>query len=275
MVKTKFFTLLFLTMTMFSFSQSSDLRPKFRIGFDAPKIDHRQILLTIDKRASIGIDWGFDALMYQVFSDDMYWVIENKKYIIQAIDTLLFEQEIPLGIQTLTGGEITIKIDQLENVAEEMVVFLKDKENNALYDLRKESYTTTLPAGNYHNTYSLVFKMKKHTHIPDENAMLVNEDINPVFNYANGALVAKESETLSPNITLYLNNMNSSIAIKNPKSITINTVILYNMLGQKVQSWETNRNTQHLNMQNRPKSGIYVLHAFTENGLFVKKVMVQ
>ena len=275
MAKTKLFTLLFLIMTMSSFSQSSDLRSKFRIGFDAPKIDHRQILLTIDKRASIGIDWGFDALMYQVFSDDMYWVIENKKYVIQAIDTLLFEQEIPLGIQTLTGGEITIKIDKLENVAEEMTIFLMDKESNTLYDLRKKSYTVTLPAGTYHSKYSLVFKMKRNTIIPDENAILVTEDINPVFTNANEALVANENKISSPNVTMHLDHLNSSIAIKNPKLINVNTVILYTMLGQKVQSWATNRSTQYLNMQNMPKPGIYVLHAYTENGLVVKKVMVQ
>jgi len=280
MTKTTFLSLVLLAIGFFSFSQQSDIRPKFRIGFDAPKIDHRQILLTIDNRASYGIDWGFDALMYQVFSDDMYWVLENKKYVIQAVDTLIFEKQIALGVQTLTGGAITIKIDQLENVSEEMSIFLMDKETNTLYDLRKNNYSTTLPAGEYLNKYAIVFKTKKAT--PDENAVLVTEDIDAVFTDVTEILVANEPEIADtneivlsiPEITMFLNQMNASITIKNPQSVEVNTVILYSMLGQKMQSWEINTNTQILNIPNMPKPGVYVLHAHTQNGKMTKKIAI-
>jgi hypothetical protein len=280
MTKTTFLSIVLLAIGCFSFSQQSDMRPKFRIGFDAPKIDHRQILLTADSRASYGIDWGFDALMYQVFSDDMYWVLENKKYCIQAVDTLIFEKQIALGVQTLTGGAITIKIDKLENVSEEMGIFLMDKETNTLYDLRKNNYTTTLPAGEYLNKYAIVFKTKKAT--ADENAVLVTEDIDAVFTDVVEILAANEVEialtneiVLSiPEITMFLNQMNASINIRNPQSVEVNKVILYNMLGQEVQSWETDINTQNLNMSNIPKPGIYVLHAYTENGRITKKLAI-
>ena len=280
MNKTKFLSLVLLAIGLLSFSQQSDIRPKFRIGFDAPKIDHRQILLTADHRASYGIDWGFDALMYQVFSDDMYWVLENKKYVIQAVDTIIFEKQIALGVQTLTGGAIAIKIDKLENVSEEIDIFLMDKETNMLYDLRKNNYTTTLPAGEYLNKYAIVFKTKKVT--PDENAILVTEDIDAVFMDVTEILVANEVEVADtdevalsiPEITMFLNQMNASITIKNPKSIEVSTVILYTMLGQKVQSWETNVNTKNLNMSNMPKPGVYVLHAYTEKGKMTKKLAI-
>lgn len=252
-----------------------DLRPKFRIGFDAPKIDHRQLLLTIDKRASYGIDWGFDALMYQVLADDMYWVLENKKYVIQAVDSLIFEKQIALGVQTLIGGAITIKIDKLENVSEEMGIFLMDNETNTLYDLRKNNYTTTLPAGEYHNRYALAFKMKKAAPDPDENAVLVSEDIDTEFTDASEILVAEKPEIAYPAIDMYLNQMNTSITIKNPQLVAMNTVVLYTMLGQKVLSWETDLNTQNLNIPNMPKPGVYVLHAHTQNGKITKKIAIK
>ncbi|MDO9038744.1 MAG: hypothetical protein Q7U59_10405, partial [Lutibacter sp.] len=198
-----FLSLVLLATGLLSFSQQSDIRPKFRIGFDAPKIDHRQILLTVDHRASYGIDWGFDALMYQVFSDDMYWVLENKRYVIQAVDTLISEKQIPLGVQTLTGGAITIKIDKLENVPDEVGVFLMDKETNTLYNLRENNYTATLAAGVYHNRYALTFKTKKEAPVADENAVLITEDIDASFTEPGENLVADEPVISYPAIDMY------------------------------------------------------------------------
>jgi hypothetical protein len=274
MTKTMLLSFVLLAIGFISFSQQNDIRPKFRIGFDAPKIDHRQLLLTIDNRASYGIDWGFDALMYEVFADDMYWILENKKYVIQAIDTLIFEKQIALGVQTLTGGAITIKIDKLENVSEEMDIFLMDKGTNTLYDLRKDNYTTTLPAGEYHNRYVLAFKIKKVAPDPDENAVLVAEDIDTEFNDAREILVAEIPEIPYPVINMFLDQMNTSIIIKNPQLVAMNTVVLYTMLGQKVQSWEADANSQCLNMSTVPKPGVYLLHAYTKNGRIIKKIAI-
>lgn len=274
MTKTMLLSFVLLTIGFISFSQQSDIRPKFRIGFEAPKIDHRQLLLTIDNRASYGIDWGFDALMYQVLADDMYWMLENKKYVIQAVDSLIFEKQIALGVQTLAGGAITIKIDQLENVSEEIDVFLIDKQTNTLYDLRKNNYTTNLPASEYHNRYALAFKMKKAAPDPDENAVLVTEDIDATFTDASEILVTEKPEIFYPAINMYLDQINTSITIKNPQLVAMNTVVLYNMLGQIVQSWETDTNTQNLNMPNMPKPGVYVLHVHTQNGKITKKIAI-
>lgn len=274
MTKKTLLSLIFLAVGFFSFSQQSDIRPKFRIGFDAPKIDHRQLLLTVDQRASYGIDWGFDALMYQVLSDDMYWMLENKKYVIQAVDSIIFEKHMALGVQTLTGGAITIKIDKLENVSEEIGIFLVDKKTNTLYDLRKNNYTTTLPAGEHHNRFALAIKMKKATADPDENAVLVAEDIETEFSDAVEASVVEEPEIAYPAIAMYLDQANTAITIKNPQLVAMNTVVLYTMLGQQVQSWETDTTTQNLTMPNMPKPGVYILHAYTENGKITKKIAI-
>ena len=274
MTKTMLISLVLLITGLFSFSQQSDIRPKFRIGFDAPKISHRQILLTVDHRASYGLDWGFDALMYQVFSDDMYWMLENKKYVIQAVDSVISEKQIALGVQTLTGGAITIKIDRLENVSEEMDVFLVDKETNILHDLRKNNYTTTLAAGEYNNRYALAFKMKNAAPVADENALLVTEDIDATFNDSTEILGTEEPQIAYPAIDMYVNQTNMSITIKNPEMVVMNTVVLYSMMGQIMQTWETNSNTQYLTIPNMPKPGVYVIHAHTQNGKITKKIAI-
>jgi len=274
MTKTTLFSLVLLATGLLSFSQQSDIRPKFRIGFDAPKISHRQILLTVDQNTSYGIDRGYEALMYQVFSDDMYWMLENKKYCIQAVDTLISEKQIPLGVQTLTGGAITIKIDRLENVPDEMGVFLMDNETNTLYNLRENNYTATLPAGEHHSRYALVVKTKKEAPVADENAVLIMEDIDANFTDAGENLVAEETVIAYPAIDMYLNQTNMSITIKNPELVAMNTVVLYSMMGQIMQTWETDTNTQNLTIPNMPKPGLYVLHAHTQNGKITKKIAI-
>jgi hypothetical protein len=149
-----------------------------------------------------------------------------------------------------------------------------DKKTNTLHNLRKNNYTTTLLAGEHHNRYALAFKMKKAAPVADENAVLLTEDIDATFSDTTENLVAVASEIAYPAIDMYLDKLNTSITIKNPQLVAMNTVVLYTMLGQIVQSWETDTNTQNLTMPIMPKPGIYVLHAYTENGKLTKKIAI-
>ena len=61
---------------------------KFRIGFDSFNLIHRQLLLTVDEHASIEYDWGYDGKLNSKQMDDMFWMIEDEKYVIQGIDKI-------------------------------------------------------------------------------------------------------------------------------------------------------------------------------------------
>lgn len=134
-----------------------DVRPKYRIGFDAPQITHRQLLLTIDENTTDGVDWGYDGEIPQVLADDMYWLISGNKYVIQATDAISVGKEISLGVITTNGGLVTIKIDAIDNPIEGLIVALKDKELNEVYNLEEGDYQITLPAGEYHNRFFITF----------------------------------------------------------------------------------------------------------------------
>ena len=116
----------------------NDLRPKFRIGFDAPQINHRQILLTLDENTTDAVDWGYDAEMPEVFDDDMYWVINDKKYVIQATNEFGFDKEIPFNINgnfnddacyqfyhSLDNGRVKIK-EGYNNIDNKLIVIVRD-----------------------------------------------------------------------------------------------------------------------------------------------------
>ena len=96
----------------FTNKQQSDIRTKLRLGFNSPSTIRRQILATIDQRASINYDWGFDSKYIDEQVDDMYWMINDEKYVIQGLNEFTPETILPLGIHTKKASEIKITIDK-------------------------------------------------------------------------------------------------------------------------------------------------------------------
>jgi hypothetical protein len=226
---------------------ATDTRPKYRIGFDAPQIDHRQILLTIDENTTDAVDWGYDAEIYEIFEDDMYWTIANKKYVIQATNTVAIDKEIPIGIVSVAGGDITIKIDSLENITNNLKVYLKDKDLNQLYDLSAGPYQTKLPPGEYLNKYVITFKQSE--------------------------TLSVDNQIIKNNLLIYTDNLNKTIHIKNKKKVSIKKVILYNTLGQKIKAWSANLKNDNIILNCNVGSGVYLIEAQVNTGKIAKKIV--
>ncbi len=226
----------------------ADTRPKFRIGFDAPKIDHRQLLLTIDELGSDGYDWGYDAEIYQIFEDDMYWLIENKKYVIQVTNVVEVNKEIPVGVITTAGGEISIMVDEIEYNEDDLAVYLKDNDTNEEFDITNAAYKVDLPAGEYHDKYSITFK-------PNTS-------------------LSVENEVLNTNFLIYFNKNDKSIVINNNELLKINGISLYNILGQNIDSFEVNSSVKQSNLSVNVSAGLYILKVDTEDGYFTKKMVL-
>ncbi|MDP3313921.1 T9SS type A sorting domain-containing protein [Lutibacter sp.] len=289
MKKKVLFTILLLLIGLISFSQVSDLRPKFRIGFDAPKIDHRQLLLTIDENTTDGVDWGYDAEIYQIFEDDMYWILERKKYVIQATNIITEDKEFLLGVRTISGGTVSIKLDAIENPISGFTVHLIDKHLNETYDIQNNAYKISLSPGEYHNRFAIKFKKNAiiSSSIPTpsieeisidtsiesvlideniENEIIDNNEINSDSN--------KNKNNFHSELVIHVNNSDGTIKIKNNRLIKINKVAIFNFLGLKIQSWEKGLNGEYLNLQvNNLRRGIFIINIFTDEGILSKKVL--
>jgi hypothetical protein len=271
-----------------------DLRPKFRIGFNAPEIDHRQLLLTIDENTCDGFDWGYDAEIFQIFNDDMYWLIDNTKYVIQATNCIEGAKEFAIGIKTTNGGAISIELDQIENPIEGFTLYLKDKELNEIYNLEEGAYQTTLLPGEYHSRYVIVF-MNRQINL-DESDILgdttTNGDqlsIGDGSNYIrntkgdenntvanNNQLIDDRFVKLSEQLIMYVPNGNNTLTIKNEDKIKINNLTLYNRLGQVTQVWNNvNRlNNDQIYLEINAKKGVYIIQAITEKGNISKRIIL-
>ncbi len=117
-------------------NSDGDDRMKIRLGFTSANNIHRQILVTVDSNTTTGIDFGYDSENYENHVDDMYWMIENRKFVIQGINEIDATTTLPLGLHTGTTGNHTISIAGLANVPEDLEIGLLDTETNTYYNIK-------------------------------------------------------------------------------------------------------------------------------------------
>lgn len=230
---------------------NSDERMKFRIGFNSVNQIHRQLLTTVDPNATLAHDWGFDGQTNEDQIDDMYWMIGDDKYIIQGIGEVTNETVLPLGLHTDEAGINSITIDALENVPDDLDIFVKDLSDNSLHNLRLEDFQVDLPAGEHLNRFQIVFQGAESLSIDEFN--VAEEDLNT-----------------------YYSNENNIIVINNPKNILIKNVELLNILGQSIQVFNDikTKNTIQLT-PNKLSTGAYIIKINTATGSISKKVIIE
>ncbi len=231
-----------------SHAQATDDRMKFRIGFDSPDGYHRQLLLTVDDRSTFGADWGFDGANLDNFDNDMSWLIEDAEYIIQGIPSIDASTALPLSIRIQDRGIITIGIDSLENVPNDVELLLIDSTSGTTHDLRSEGIQMDLDIGTYDNRFTLV--------IPDE-LTLSNTDFE--HNSEVDVVYSKHQKTLK------LFN-NTGTAIEN--------VQVYNIAGQEVKTQKVDPSVSLDISVDNLTSGAYILRAKGDNRMFTKKFVI-
>jgi hypothetical protein len=226
-----------------------DDRMKIRLGFNSYNQIHRQILLTVDDNATTGLDWGYDGKLNEEQMDDMYWMINNDKYAIQGTNTVNTQTILPLGIKVSDDGMNHIMIDQLENVPDDIDIYLHDIDLNVYHDLRVSDYDIYLTSGEYFNRFTVVFTLPETLSVDDE-----------ILNNA---------------FEVFYNNDSDSIIIQNPNMVNISNLELFNILGQSVFSTGKLHNETYLEIK-APKltTGTYIVNLKTEAGKISKKVLV-
>ena len=230
---------------------NADIRPKIRLGFISAIGAHRQLLVGADTNATALFDVGFDAPMFDTNENDMYWEISDNQFVIQAVPDFNTTQEIPLGIVVANAGEITVKIDELENVPSSTEIYLYDEITGTDHNIKDSSFKITLAVGEYNKRFSLRFESKT----------LGVEENNTAYDWLN---------------VFYSNNYKVLIIKNNKLDATVNSVSLFNILGQAISSWKVDDSDQN-NIQIPIKnisSGIYIAKVKTSKGDINKKIIV-
>ncbi|SEQ88933.1 Por secretion system C-terminal sorting domain-containing protein [Hyunsoonleella jejuensis] len=227
-----------------------DTRMKLRIGFNSVNALKRQLLITVDENATSGIDWGYDSKYIDTQIDDMYWMLNNEKYLIQAVETINETTTIPLGLHTDKTGLNSICIDEIENPTQNLKIYLHDKELNRYHDLKQSKYEAYLEAGEYTDRFEITFS--KPQTLSNKNQRSIND------------------------LDVFFSNEKHSIIIKNESLQTVKSVELFNILGQSLFKLQTNSSKQTIAYKvPRNITGNYIIKLETELGEIAKKVSIQ
>src|SRR5690606_11766041 len=107
--------------------------------------------------ATAGVDWAYDGELNEDQIDDMFWIINDNAYVIQASNEAEISTIYPLGIITSSDGINAITIDELEHVPNAVNIYLYDSSLDLYHDLRLSNYEIFLNAGDYFNRFYITF----------------------------------------------------------------------------------------------------------------------
>jgi hypothetical protein len=228
--------------------ENADTRQKIWLMFDSSNGYHRQILAGVDENATDLVDIGYDAKLNEYNAEDMFWEINSEKFVIQGVSNFDTYQVLPLGVKANTEGEITIRIDELQNIPESTDIFIHDTVLDTYHDLRENDFSIYLTSGMHTSRFEIVFETDSALGINDDNI---------------------------ESIDLHYSNSNETIILVNPNYLQIDTIELFDMLGKSIQRITEIpvENTVEIKASNL-SSGTYILKASAEFGITTKKVII-
>lgn len=191
-----------------------------RLGYEDPEGFHRQLLLGFMPNSSADLSYnpGYDAIQLMTREDDVFFIIDNnpnKQYAIQGVNGFSEFMEFPIGLVISEAGTHQLMLDAVENFTE--TVYLKDNLLNTTHDLSVANFEINLPAGDYLDRFSIVFQ-------PAETLTTSNPELEQTLVYYNGE---------------------NHIVVSKPSSLEVDSVDVYNMLGQHILSVSENLKNQN------------------------------
>ncbi|HCY82288.1 MAG TPA: hypothetical protein DHV22_12165 [Xanthomarina gelatinilytica] len=194
---------------------------RVRIDFTMPNgyVRHLLLAFTPNNAATDGVDYGYDALNIDNFPDDLNWMIEHQRYVIQGVGAFNDTKQYPLGMFITNPGEIAIALDTLENFDSEINVFLYDALHNTYTLLNEIDFQETVTAGTHLDRYFIAFK---------------NNTNGSIINQATTLLSIEDMATQETSISF----LRQSKEIYINSSQNIDKLEVYNLLGKRIFSQE-------------------------------------
>lgn len=226
---------------------------KLRLGYNSSDNYHRQILLGfMNQHATAGYDNGYDAVSIETLTNDMYFINGADKLNISGDGYFNVNNIYPLGVKNATAGNVTFVVDGKENFSENQEIYIYDNVTSTYNSIKSQNYTVNLPAGTYDTRFSLTFK--------------------------NGTALGTTHNEENHGIAVTHSQANNMINIKNAvQEVTVKSVLLFNLLGQKVADWKIdNQNQADIQLQVSDLStGTYIVKVLTDGGDITKKILVK
>tara|TARA_R110002153_G_scaffold38188_4_gene111126 strand:- start:2104 stop:5355 length:3252 start_codon:yes stop_codon:yes gene_type:complete len=198
--------------------------------------------------ATKGFDIGLDIGNFSASSFDVYTHLVDESttnnYTIQSLP-IEDKEEVIIPISILSNKSEVYLSSLHENLPENIILLLEDRENNVFTDIT-----------NKENDYKISFNDTKNTekifylHISYSSALSIDDSaIDKIQVYA-------------ANKTLFIKGLKDSAAIE-----------LYNILGQRVFKIKSTKD-QNINLPMNLKEGVYTVKLSSENNIVTKKIVI-
>ena len=150
-----------------------------------------------------------------------------------------------------------------------MLIYAHDKELNIFHDLRISNYEFYLEEGEYLKRFEIVLKNNKPVDSNDDS-----EDSNDETEDDND--ITDDISDEFGSLDIHFSNRLESIIVINPALKNIQSVELFNILGQTVYSIKNIPSVNYSEFKAKNiSSGTYILKLNTETGTLTKKVLVE
>ncbi|MCL8008873.1 hypothetical protein M8845_15690 [Gelidibacter japonicus] len=193
---------------------------RVRIDFKTPEGFVRHLLLgfTKDDSATDGIDYGYDARNRDKLKDDLNWMINSQRFVIQGVGAYCDSKRYPFGMFLTNSGPIEISLTDLEHFDTPIPVFVHDAWSDTYHKINDLSYKKTMESGVYQDRFFLAFSDNKPHHLLSN----IDNALNDVsLNYFRNSK------------TLQVKTQGKPLQLK-----------LYTLHGQLISSHDLNSNTE-------------------------------
>ncbi|WGD34916.1 hypothetical protein [Olleya sp. YS] len=242
-----------------------------RLDFTAPNGASRELILgfTADNSASDGIDYGYDASVSSPFANDLNWLIEDNRYVIQGVGSYQETSQYLFGMYSEIGGSAKIELISLENFESDINVYIYDALLDTYTNINDSAYIGNIDAGNYTDRFYITFNEPAA-----ENDSVDTSDISDNSNSSN-LLGPNGISSLKPkkksNISYLISNNQLKVSANDEELIKEITIYDYN--GTALESVkDINKVNTLINIDADNK--ILIVHIVTENETIVKKIIL-
>lgn len=235
------------------FQAPLDTFKRVRLGMTSVDDFHREILIGfMDNNATSAIDPGYDAINIDEQPNEIYFMNSGKKLTIAGEGYFDVNTSYPLGVTTNNPGNVKFTLDGKENLDTNQDIFIYDNVTNTYNSISEtQDYVVNLPQATIENRFFLTFK--------------------------NTALLGVGSNNLESGINIAYSNTSAILAIANKTvDTTIETVGLFNILGQQVGNYDVKNQTQ-TNIVLPLKQlaiGTYIVKMNTDKGATSRKIII-
>lgn len=232
--------------------EEQDNFTKIRLGFNTRNNYHRQVLLGfMNENASSEIEPGYDAIHIDSQVNDMYFIHDETKLVIQGDGYFNTENIYPLAVKTDAAGNVKFMIDEVQNFDENQEIYIFDNMTGIYHSIKNTTFEINLEAGLHDRRFSLRFTTQESLGTVDQE---LEEGIDIAFTSNNNILHIK-NELLGTTVT---------------------DIVAFNILGQTLATWNVENEAQQ-NIQipiSNLSTGTYIVKVKTTSGDLSKKIIV-